>query len=163
MKLTTQEKLELIKKMATKVSPHRNIDMGVQLGFSQKYFDAMYTIAVKYYDNNRYDDAIKILYNLIPLQPSAFRNYKAMGACLQGKKDYATAIQVYQKSLPLAFMDVETYFYIGQCQFLQKDYVEAAKTLKLAEHFYSKHPEQWQHIEKSIKELRQRALEHSQQ
>ena len=134
-------------------------DIGLQLGFTPEYFDAMYSLGVKYYENNRLDDAIKIFYELIPLQPSAFRNYKAIGACLQAKEDYEAAIKAYSSAVVLAAMDAEIHFYVGQCQFLMKDFVEAEKTLRMANHICEKYPEKWNHIAQHAKELHTRSKE----
>ena len=134
-------------------------DIGLQLGFTPDYFDAMYSLGVKYYENNRLDDAIKIFYQLIPLQPSAVRNYKAMGACLQAKEDYETAIKVYSSAVVLTAMDAEIHFYVGQCQFLIKDFLEAEKTLRMANHICEMYPEKWSHIAQHAKELHTRSKE----
>ncbi len=160
-KLSSDEKMDLFQKILANYNPSSHSNIGTQLGFSQEYFDAMYAIGVKYYENNRLDDAIKILYQLIPLQPSEFKNYKALGACFQAKEDYETAIKVYSSAVVLAAMDAEIHFYVGQCQFLSKDFIEAEKTLRMANRICEKYPEKWAHIAHHAKELHQRAQERS--
>ena len=162
-KLSPEERNRYFKETLSNLTLSAGADLGVQLGFTPKYFDAMYAIGVKYYDNNRLDDAIKILYQLIALQPSAFRNYKAMGACLQAKEDYEAAINVYKTAIPLAAMDAETYFYIGQCLFLQKKFSEAANTLNLANVICAKYPEKWINITDHAKDLYARATARAKQ
>jgi len=156
-KLSPEEKSKYFQETLSALDLSSGADIGLQLGFTPKYFDAMYAIGVKYYENNRLDDAIKILYQLIALQPSAFRNYKAIGACLQAKEDYEAAVNVYKTAIPLAAMDAETYFYIGQCLFLQKKFSEAANTLNLANVICDQYPEKWKHIAHHAKDLFARA------
>ena len=158
-KLSSEEKMQYFQDVLSKMTLSPKQDIGTQLGFTPKYFDAMFAIGVKYYENNRLDDAIKIFYQLIPIQPSAFRNYKALGACLQAKEDYDSAIKVYKAAVSLAAMDAEIYFYVGQCFFLQKNFVEAAKTLGFVNSMCAKRPEQWAHIAHHAKELHARAVE----
>jgi tetratricopeptide (TPR) repeat protein len=160
-KLSPEEMMEHFQGALANLDLTSGGDIGLQLGFTTEYFDAMYSLGVKYYDNNRLDDAIKVFYELIPLQPSAFRNYKAMGACLQAKEDYETAIKVYSSAVVLAAMDAEIHFYVGQCQFLMKDFAEAEKTLRMANRICEKHPEKWNHIAHYAKELHTRAQERS--
>ena len=162
-KLSLEEKSAFFQETVSKLDLSSGADIGLMLGFTPKYFDAMYAIGVKYYENNRLDDAIKILYQLIALQPSAFRNYKAMGACLQAKEDYEAAINVYKTAIPLAAMDAETYFYIGQCLFLQKKFSEAANTLNLANVICAEYPEKWVQIAHHAKDLYARATARAQQ
>ena len=159
-KLSSEEQMQYFQDVLSKMTLSKQ-DIGLQLGFTPKYFDAMYAIGAKYYENNRLDDAIKIFYQLIPIQPSASRNYKALGACLQVKEDYDSAIQAYKGAVTFAAMDAEIYFYVGQCLFLKKNFVEAAKTLNLVNNMCAKRPEQWSHIAHHAKELHARALERS--
>jgi tetratricopeptide (TPR) repeat protein len=157
--LSTEERMKYVKEILTKFDFDTDLEIGYQLGFTPEYFDAMYAIGVKYYENNRLDDAVKIFYQLIALQPSAFRNYKGMGACLQAKEDYDHAIGVYTSGVALAMMDAEFHFYVGQCQFLKKDFAEAEKTLTFANKICEKYPEKWGHIAGHAKELHARAKE----
>lgn len=151
-------RLGAVQKLLTEyIDPFSQVPIGKQLGFTDRYFDSMYAIGVKYYDNNRLDDAIKIAYQLVLLEPGAHRNYKLMGACLQAKEDYAAALNVYQKSIPLAILDAETYFYVGQCQFFTKAFADAVNSLKFAKHLCTKYPEQWSHIQQVVDELLTRA------
>lgn len=132
-------------------------NIGQALGFSPEYFDAMYAIAVKYYDNNRIDDAIQILYQLVALEPMNIRNHKAMGACMQAKEDYEAAIKIYGAAITLAAMDAEIHFYVGQCLFLTKQFEEAQKTFTLVNRICEKYPEKWSHIAHHAKDLQQRS------
>jgi len=157
--LSTEEQMKCFQAMLDKYDFASNLDPGVQLGFTPEYFDAMYAIGVKYYENNRLDDAIKIFYQLIILESTAFRNYKAMGACLQAKEDYDNAITAYTSGAALAMMDAEIHFYVGQCQFLKKEFSEAAKTLAFANAICEKYPEKWGNIADHAKELHARAKE----
>jgi len=152
-KLSSEDSMRYFQDVLSKLDLSSGREIGAQLGFSPKYFDAMYALGVKYYDNNRLDDAIKILYQLIALQPSAFRNYKALGACLQAKEDYDSAIKVYSSAVALAAMDAEIHFYVGQCQFLIGDFAQAAITLRLASSLCEKYPEKWAHIAHHAKDL----------
>jgi tetratricopeptide (TPR) repeat protein len=157
--LSPEEQMKCFKQMLSSFDFDSKEEIGYQLGFSKEYFEAMYAIGVKYYDNNRPDDAIKIFYQLIVLQPSASSNYKAMGACLQAKEDYDNAITAYTSGLALAMMDAEFHFYVGQCQFLKKEFAEAEKTLAFANAICEKYPEKWAHIGNHAKELHARAKE----
>jgi tetratricopeptide (TPR) repeat protein len=157
--LSTEERMKYVKEILTNFDFDTDLEIGYQLGFTPKYFDSMYAIGVKYYENNRLDDAIKIFYQLIALQPSAFRNYKGMGACLQAKEDYDAAIKVYTAGVTLAMMDAEIHFYVGQCQFLKKEFAEAEKVLTFANAICEKHPQKWGHIAGHTKELLARAKE----
>ena len=158
-KLSSEDSMRYFQEVLSKLDLSSGRDIGMQLGFSPKYFEAMYAIGVKYYDNNRLDDAIKILYQLIALQPSASRNYKALGACLQAKEDYDTAIKVYGSAVALAAMDAEIHFYVGQCQFLMGDFSQAAITLNLTNRLCEKYPEKWAHISQHAKDLYARAAQ----
>lgn len=157
--LSPQETLRCFNEIFANFDFDSRREVGHQLGFSKEYFEAMYAIGVKYYENNRLDDAIKIFYQLIVLQPSAFRNYKGMGACLQAKEDYDNAIAAYSSGAALAMMDAEFHFYVGQCQFLKKDFSEAEKTLNFANAICEKYPAKWGHIANHAKELHARAKE----
>lgn len=154
-----EETLNLVKESLENLVINPDVPLGLNVGFSQEYLDAMYAIGVKFYENNRLEDAIKIFYQLIPLEPIAIRNYKGLGACFQAKEDYETAMHIYTNSIPLAAMDADIYFYIGQCLFLTKDFAEAEKTLAMANYICNKYPEQWASIATQIKELHQRAKE----
>jgi type III secretion system low calcium response chaperone LcrH/SycD len=133
--------------------------IGQALGFSPEYFDSMYAIGVKYYENNRIEDAIKIFYQLVALEPMNIRNHKAMGACMQAKEDYEAAINIYSAAITLAAMDAEIHFYTGQCLFLTKQFEEAKKTFALVERICEKYPEKWAHIAQHAKDLHQRAAD----
>lgn len=158
-KLSEKEKMKHFQEVLSKLDLTTGGDMGYKLGFTQEYFDAMYAVGVKYYENNRLDDAIKIFYQLVSLQASNFQNYKALGACLQAKEDYAKAIEVYASAVMLAAMDAEIHFYVGQCLFLMKDFAQAAQTLQMANRICEKYPEKWNHIAHHAKELHSRAKE----
>ena len=158
-KLSSEDSMRYFQDVLSKLDLSSGREIGTQLGFSPKYFDAMYAIGVKYYDNNRLEDAIKILYQLTVVQPSASRNYKALGACLQAKEDYATAITVYGSAVALAAMDAEIHFYVGQCQFLMGDFSQASITLKLASRLCEKYPDKWAHIAHHAKDLCARATQ----
>lgn len=160
-KLSSEERMKYFQGVLANLDFSSGGDLGFKLGFSQEYFDAMYAIGVKYYENNRLDDAIKIFYQLIPLQASNFQNYKALGACLQAKEDYQTAIEVYSSAVALAAMDAEIHFYVGQCFFLMKEFAQAEQTLQMANRICEKYPEKWGHIAQHAKELHARAKERS--
>lgn len=145
------------KLMSEHVNPFSGAGIGKQLGFSDRYFDAMFAVAANYYDNNRLDDAIKIAYQLILLQSSEPRNYKLMGACLQAKEDYVAAIKVYENSILLAMLDAEIYFYLGQCQFLTKAFSDAVKSLSFAKNLCEEDSSAWEHIAQHVNELLARA------
>jgi tetratricopeptide (TPR) repeat protein len=157
--LSKEEQMKYFQATLANLDLSSGADIGLALGFTPDYFDAMYSLGVKYYENNRLDDAIKVLYQLIPLQPSAFRNYKALGACLQAKEDYESAIKVYSSAVALAAMDAEIHFYVGQCQFLKKDFEQAELTLRMANRICENYPEKWGHIADHAKELHARAKE----
>jgi tetratricopeptide (TPR) repeat protein len=141
------------------IDPFCGVDISTQLGLSDKYFSAVYALAVKYYDNNRLDEALKMAYQLTQSKPSEHKYYKLLGACLQAKEDYASALKVYQGSIAFAFLDAETYFYVGQCQFLTKQFADASKSLGFAKHLCEKYPEQWAHIKTQVIELLNKSLE----
>jgi len=158
-----QGRLGTVQKLLNEhVNPFSGVEIGKQLGFTDKDFDAMFAVAAKYYENNRLDDALKITYQLISLQPSEHRNYKLMGACLQAKEDYQAAMKVYMNSISLAMLDAEIYFYVGQCQFLTKAFADAAKSLTFAKHLCTKYPEKWSHIAQHVGELLTRAQSRAQ-
>lgn len=138
-------------------------NIGEALGFNQEYFDAMFAIAIKYYDNNRLDDAMHILNELIALEPNNVRNYKAMGACVQAKEDYKSAINIYGHALALAAMDAEIHFYAGQCLFLDKQFAQAKNTFELANRICEKYPHKWGHIAHHVKDLLKRSEERMKQ
>lgn len=148
--------------MSQYINPSSGVDVGKQLGFSDRYFDAMFTVAAKYYENNRLDDALKIAQQLISLQASEHRNYKLMGACLQAKEDYRSAMRVYIASLSLAIQDAEIYFYLGQCEFLTKEFTRAAKSLAHASELCAQEPSKWEHIALHVNELLARAQSRAQ-
>lgn len=158
-KFSKEEMMNLVKESLQNLVINPDVPLGLNVGFSQEYLDAMYAIGVKYYENNRLEDAIKIFYQLIPLEPIAIRNYKGLAACFQAKEDYATAIHIYTSSIPLAAMDADIYFYVGQCLFLTKEFAEAEKTLAMADYICKKYPEKWTDIAIHAKELQQRAKE----
>lgn len=153
----------LVRNLLKHIDPTSGVDVGHQLGMSDKYFDAMFAIAVKYYDNSRFDDAMKIARQLILMESNNHRNYKLYAACFQAKEDYVSAIRVYQNSVALAALDAEVYFYIGQCYFLSKQFKEAAESLVFAKNLCEKTPENWAHIHHHVNELHARSKQRLEQ
>jgi len=133
------------------------VDIGTQLGVTEKYLDCMYGIAVKYYENHRINDAMKIARQLILIESSNCRNYKLYAACFQSKNDYESAIRIYQNAIALSILDAEIYFYVGQCYFLLKEFDQASKSLQFAKTICEKNPTQWTHIYHHVSDLQSRA------
>ena len=154
---------QLVKNLLQRIDPTSGVDVGHQLGLSDRYFDAMFAVAVKYYDNNRFDDAMKIARQLILMESNNHRNYKLYAACFQAKEDYVSAIRVYQNSIALGALDAEVYFYAGQCFFLSKKFKEASESLRFAKTLCEKSPEKWTHIAHHVNDLLARAKQRSEQ
>jgi tetratricopeptide (TPR) repeat protein len=139
------------------------IPPGAALGMSDEYFDAMYTLGIRYYGNARYKDAKEIFQNLTTLQPENVRNFKGLGACYLGLQDYRSAVNAYTAAYTFSAMDADTSFYLGQAFFLLKDYEEAEGHLRFSEELARRAPSKWPDIEKWSAQLleRTRARLHS--
>ena len=138
---------------------------GAALGMSDEYFDALYTLAIRYYGNGRYQDATEIFKNLASLQPENVRNFKGLGACYLGLQDYKSAVNAYTAAYTFSAMDADTSFYLGQAFFLLKEYEEAEGHLRFSEELARRAPGKWPDIEKWSVQLleRTRSRLHGQQ
>lgn len=132
------------------------IPPGAALGMSDEYFDALYTLGIRYYGNGRFQDAKEIFQNLSTLQPDNLRNFKGLGACYLGLKDYRSAVNAYTAAYTFSAMDADTSFYLGQAFFLLKDYEEAEGHLRFSEELARRAPSKWPDIQKWSAQLLER-------
>lgn len=120
---------------------------GDAAGFSPEFFDALYTLGVRYYANRQYDKAHPIFRMLCQLQPIEVRHFKAWGANYLGTRDYRSAVNAYACAYMLSATDADTSFYLGQAFFFLKEYEEAAGHLRYARELAQRNPALWPGIE----------------
>ena len=103
------------------------LQLGDAVGFSEEFFDASYTLGVRYYANQQYDKAHELFKLLCTLQPLNARNFKAWGAN-----------------------------YLGQAHYFLKDYDEARGHLRFAQEMARRNPTLWPQIEQWSAQLLER-------
>lgn len=119
---------------------------GDVVGFSPEFFDAIYTLGVRYYANKQYDRSHPMFRLLCTLQPLEARNFKAWGANFLGTRDYRSAVNAYSAAYMLSATDADTSFYLGQAFFFLKDYEEAVGHLRYARELAERAPAMWPQI-----------------
>jgi tetratricopeptide (TPR) repeat protein len=119
---------------------------GDAAGFSDEFFDATYTMGVRYYANRQFDKAHEMFKLLCALQPLNVRNFKAWGANYLGQQNYESAIQAYSMAYTLSATDADTSFYLGQAFYFLKDYEEARGHLAYARELARRQPALWPQI-----------------
>lgn len=129
---------------------------GAAVGLSDEFFDALYTLGVRYYGNRQYEQAGEIFKTLGLLQPDEVRNFKAMGANFLGLRNYDAAIEAYTRAYLFAATDADTSFYLGQAFFFKKEYEEARGHLRFAQELARRQPALWPGIEAWAEQLLQR-------
>ena len=115
-------------------------------GFSSEFFDAVYTMGVRYYANKQYDRAHSMFRMLCTLQPAEVRNFKAWGANYLGMRQYEQAVQAYGIAYTLSATDADTSFYLGQTFFFLKNLDEARGHLRFAREMAQRNPSLWPNI-----------------
>lgn len=119
---------------------------GAAVGFTDEYFDALYTLAVRYYNNKQFREAGEVFKNLCTLQPDEVRNYKGAGANALAQQEYQVAVKAYTVAYMLSATDADTSFYLGQAFFFLKDYQEAHGHLRFAREMAGRAPAKWPQI-----------------
>ncbi len=129
---------------------------GEAVGFTDEFFDATYTMGVRYYVNQQFDKAHEMFKLLCSLQPLNARNFKAWGANYLGQQDYPSAIHAYSSAYAMSAMDADTSFYLGQAFYFLKDYEEAKGHLAFARELARRQPALWPQIEQWSTQLLER-------
>lgn len=129
---------------------------GDATGLSDEFFDALYTLGVRYYANAQYDKAGEFFKVLCSLKPLEARHFKAWGANYLGLKDYDSAVRAYSTAYMLSATDADTSFYLGQAFYFLKEYEEAQGHLKFAMELAARSPAQWPQIEAWSRQLLER-------
>lgn len=132
------------------------LQLGDAVGFSEEFFDASYTLGVRYYANQQYDKAHELFKLLCTLQPLNARNFKAWGANYLGQQDYASAVRAYGMAYLMSATDADTSFYLGQAHYFLKDYDEARGHLRFAREMARRNPTLWPQIEQWSAQLLER-------
>lgn len=132
------------------------VQPGDAVGFSDEFFDATYTMGVRYYANQQYDKAHEMFKLLCSLQPISARNFKAWGANYLGQQDYRSAIHAYAMAYTLSATDADTSFYLGQASYFLKEYEEAQGHLQFARELARRQPALWPQIEQWSTQLLER-------
>lgn len=119
---------------------------GDAAGLSDEFFDAIYSMGVRYYANRQYDKAHEMFKSLCSLQPLNVRNFKAWGANYLGQQYYRSAINAYVVAYTLSATDADTSFYLGQAFYFLNEYEEAQGHLAFAREMAQRHPALWPQI-----------------
>ncbi|NBW47571.1 MAG: hypothetical protein EBR46_05470 [Betaproteobacteria bacterium] len=147
--LTPEDMSRLASQLMERLRLQNEVPMqpGDAVGFSEEFFDASYTLGVRYYANQQFDKAHELFKLLCTLQPLNARNFKAWGANYLGRKDYASAIRAYEAAYLMSATDADTSFYLGQAHYFQKDHEEAIGHLRFAREMARRNPAAWPQIE----------------
>lgn len=84
-------------------------------GLSKRQQEALYIKAYRFYQNENYEDAVKIFLTLLREDKTEARFYKGMASCLQMLQDYEKAVSHYAFGYVLDQSDPMPLFYVGQC------------------------------------------------
>ncbi len=125
---------------------HEMLQPGEAAGFEPDFFDAVYTMGVRYYESGQHDHSGRVFKMLCTLQPLEARNFKAWGAHFLAVQDYASAVRAYSMAYQVNATDAETSFYLGQAFFLLHEYEESHGHLRFAKEMATRSPDQWPHI-----------------
>lgn len=129
---------------------------GDAVGLSDEFFDATYTMGVRYYSTQQHDKAHEMFKLLCSLQPLQARNFKAWAANYLARQDYRMAIETYSVAYTLSATDADTSFYLGQACYFLKAYEDAQSHLAFARELARRQPALWPNIEQWSTQLLER-------
>jgi len=146
---TTEDMSQIAASLVERIAAcnEHGLQPGDAAGFSDEFFDATYTMGVRYYANRQYEKSHEMFKLLCALQPLNVRNFKAWGANYLGQQDYPSAIHAYSVAYTLSATDADTSFYLGQSHYFLKDYEEARGHLAYARELARRQPALWPQIE----------------
>lgn len=97
-----------------------------------KFWEAYYNLGITYFNDRKYNEALKQFNKVIQALPGFEKPYYGRGLIYEKQKKYDTAIADFKKVIEINPNDYKSYYYLGKIQVRQKQYKEAEKNLTKA-------------------------------
>lgn len=132
--LTPEQNQQLLERIDQLVhlGVENHVQPGDAVGLSQDYFDGLYELALRHYQQHNYESASLVLTRLLQLKPYELSYYKSLGACYLGLKRFDAAITAYQCGEIFGAMDAELHYYMGLAFYFKKEFEPAFDLFRFA-------------------------------